>query len=73
MQLGLRGTVLLEVGWRVWVGGRRQNKRGGGLQLVLQRRLLGRAAGQRRAVRSGGVNRLELCIVSVPVVADAMT
>lgn len=62
MQLGLRSAVLLEVGWRVWIGRRRQNKRRSWLQLVLQRRLLGRAAGQRRAVRSRRVDGLKIIL-----------
>jgi hypothetical protein len=64
VQLGLRRIVLLEVGRRVWVGCRRQDKGGGGLQLVLKRRLVGRAAGQRGAVRARRVNGLELRGVS---------
>ena len=65
MQLGLRSIVLLEIGRRVWVGCRRQDKGRGGLQLVLERRLLGRAAGQRGAVRARRVNGLELRGVSI--------
>ena len=64
MQLGLRSVVLLEVGRRVWVGCRRQDKGGGRLQLVLERRLLGRAAGQRGAVGARRVDGLELRGVS---------
>ena len=62
MELCLR--VLLEVGGRVWVGRRRQDKGRGGLQLVLERRLLRRAAGERRAVGARGVDGLQLHRVS---------
>jgi len=58
----LRLRVLLEVGGRVWVGRRRQDKGRGGLQLVLERRLLRRAAGERRAVGARGVDGLQIIL-----------
>lgn len=60
MELCLR--VLLEVGGRVWVGRRRQDKGRSGLQLVLERRLLRRAAGERRAVGARGVDGLQIIL-----------
>jgi hypothetical protein len=62
MQFSLRNVVLLVVGGGVRVGSSRQDKGGRRLQLVLQRRLVWRAARQRRAVRAGRVDGLELRI-----------
>jgi hypothetical protein len=61
VKFSLRRAVL-EARGRVWIRGRGQNKRWSRLQLVLERRLFGRAARQRRAVRAGGVDGLKIIL-----------
>lgn len=51
----------LEVGGSEGVGCRGEDEAGGRLELVLQRRRVGRSARQRRSVRTGGVDGLQLC------------
>jgi len=60
VEFSLRSSVLLVVGGGVGVGSSRQDKGWCRLQLVLQGRLVWRAAGQRRAVRAGRVDGLEI-------------
>lgn len=64
MKLSLRRVGLLEANGSIWIRCRRQDKGRSWLELVLQRRLFGGAAGQRRAVRAGRVDGLKLFIES---------
>lgn len=59
MKLRLRG---LEAGRGEGARGRGEDEAGGGLQLVLQRGGFGRPARQRRSVRSGGVDGLQIVV-----------
>lgn len=52
----------LEVGGSEGVGCRGEDEAGGRLELVLQRRRVGRSARQRRSVRTGGVDGLQIVV-----------
>jgi len=56
------GGVAVEAGRGVWIRSRRENERGRGLELVLQRRLFGRAARHGRAVGACRVDGLEIVL-----------
>jgi len=50
MEFGVRSAAVLEAGWGVWIRSRGQDERGSRLELMLEGRLLRRAARHGRAV-----------------------